>query len=77
MFLRWKGAAPDAAEMAAWASRLRDVVAAGGRLSLVQVYTVARETMEPDINALTAKELEDIASAARAALPGVPVETFA
>jgi wyosine [tRNA(Phe)-imidazoG37] synthetase (radical SAM superfamily) len=76
MFLRWKGAAPAAAEVAVWASRLAEVVAAEGRLSLVQVYTVARETMEPDVTALTVKELEDIATTARAAVPGVPVETF-
>jgi hypothetical protein len=42
----------------------------------VQVYTVARETMEPGVAALTTKELEDIAAVARAAVPGVPVETF-
>jgi pyruvate-formate lyase-activating enzyme len=77
MFLRWKGAGPDAAEVTAWASRLAGVVAAGGRLSLVQVYTVARETMEPGIAPLTAEELEEIAAAARAAVPGVAVETFA
>ncbi|MCM3874964.1 MAG: hypothetical protein NEA02_00950, partial [Thermoanaerobaculia bacterium] len=76
MFLRWKGAGPGAAEVAAWARRLAGVVDAGGRLSLVQVYTVARETMEKDVTALTAQELEDIAAAARAAVPGVAVETF-
>jgi len=76
MFPRWKGTAPAAAEVAAWARRLGDVVAAGGRLALVQVYTVARETMEKDVTALTVGELEDIAAAARAAVPGVPVETF-
>jgi wyosine [tRNA(Phe)-imidazoG37] synthetase (radical SAM superfamily) len=77
MFLRWKGDAPAAAEVAAWASRLADVVAAGGRLALVQVYTVARETMEKDVTALTVEELDGIAAAARAAVSGVPVETFA
>ena len=63
-------------EIAAWASRLAKVVDAGGRLALVQVYTVARETMEPGVTPLTKAELEDIAGAARAAVPGVPVETF-
>jgi wyosine [tRNA(Phe)-imidazoG37] synthetase (radical SAM superfamily) len=77
MFLRWKGAASAAAEVAAWARRLADVVAAGGRLALVQVYTVARETMEKDVTALTVEELDGIAAAARAAVSGVPVETFA
>ena len=76
MFLRWKGEAPAASEVAAWAGRLQDVVAAGGRISLVQVYTVARETMEPGVSALTVKELEGIAAPLRAAVPGVPVETF-
>ena len=76
MFLKWRSAAPAAAEVAAWAGRLAGVVAAGGRLSLVQVYTVARETMEKDVKALTVKELEEIAEAARATVPGVPVETF-
>jgi hypothetical protein len=76
MFLRFRGELPPRDEIAAWASRLAAVVDAGGRLSLVQVYTVARETMEPDVSALTKTELEDIAAAARAAVPGVPVETF-
>jgi wyosine [tRNA(Phe)-imidazoG37] synthetase (radical SAM superfamily) len=76
LFLRLRGEPPPRDEIAAWASRLAAVVDAGGRLSLVQVYTVARETMEPGVTPLTVAELEDIAGAARAALPGVPVETF-
>jgi wyosine [tRNA(Phe)-imidazoG37] synthetase (radical SAM superfamily) len=76
MFLRWNGARASREEIAAWAGRLKDVVAQGGRLSLVQVYTVARETMEPGVTPLTKAELEEIAAAARAAVPGVPVETF-
>jgi hypothetical protein len=32
--------------------------------------------MEEDVTLLTVKELEDIAATARAAVPGVPVETF-
>jgi len=76
MFLRLRGELPPRDEVAAWAGRLAAVVDAGGRFSLVQVYTVARETMEPGVTALTKAELEDIAGAARAAVPGVPVETF-
>ncbi len=77
MFLRLRGEPPPRDEIAAWASRLAKIVDAGGRFSLVQVYTVARETMEPGVTPLTRAELEDIATAARAAVPGVPVETFA
>jgi wyosine [tRNA(Phe)-imidazoG37] synthetase (radical SAM superfamily) len=76
LFLKWKGDGPSREETAAWAKRLKDVVKAGGRLSLVQVYTVARETMEPGVTPLTKAELEGIAAAARAEVPGVPVETF-
>ena len=76
MFLRLRGERPPRNEIAAWAGRLATVRDAGGRLSLVQVYTVARETMEPGVSALTKTELEDIAASARAAVPGVPVETF-
>jgi wyosine [tRNA(Phe)-imidazoG37] synthetase (radical SAM superfamily) len=77
MFLRLRGEPPPREEIAAWASRLAAVVDAGGRLALVQVYTVARETMEPGVTPLTKAELEDIAGAARSAVPDVPVETFA
>lgn len=76
MFLRLRGELPPRNEIAAWAKRLAAVRDAGGRLSLVQVYTVARETMEPGVSALTKTELEDIAAAARAAVPDLPVETF-
>jgi pyruvate-formate lyase-activating enzyme len=77
MFLRLHGEPPPLDEIGAWAGRLAGVRDEGGRLSLVQVYTVARETMEPGVTPLTKAELEDIAGAARAAVPDVPVETFA
>ena len=76
MFLRLRGETPPRDEISAWASRLVAVRNAGGRLSLVQVYTVARETMEPGVTPLTRAELEGIAGVARAAVPDVPVETF-
>ena len=68
--------APAAAEVGAWASRLAAVVRAGGALAGVQVYTISRETMEEGIHPLGKAELEAIAEAARAALPGVPVATY-
>ena len=77
MFLRLRGEPPPRDEIAAWASRLADVVDAGGRLSLVQVYTVARETMEPGvIRTDEGRSWRTSPAAARAAVPGVPVETF-
>jgi hypothetical protein len=76
MFLSWRGEGPSAAEVAAWAGRLSDVVGEGGRISLVQVYTVARETIEQGVAPLPAAELEAIAAAARRAVPGLPVAVF-
>lgn len=76
MFFAKGGVAPPAAEIDAWAARLRDVVGGGGALARVQVYTVARETLEPGVDPLPAAGLETIAKAARRVLPRVPVETF-
>jgi hypothetical protein len=42
----------------------------------VQVYTVARETMEAGVHPLSAEDLEGIARAARDALRDVPVEVY-
>jgi wyosine [tRNA(Phe)-imidazoG37] synthetase (radical SAM superfamily) len=68
--------APPPEEVAAWAGRLAAVVRRGGALAGVQVYTVARDTMEPGVHPLAGEALEGIAGAARALLPGVRVETF-
>ena len=67
---------PSPVEIAAWAGRLADVVRDGGSLSCVQVYTVARETMEAGVHPLGAEALEEIARVARRAVGGVPVEVF-
>jgi pyruvate-formate lyase-activating enzyme len=75
-FLSDRLGVPPAGEIAAWAGRLADVASAGGAISAVQVYTVARETAEAGVHPLTAAALEEIAAVARAALPLVPVETF-
>lgn len=69
LFFRWRGAAPPASEVEAWAGRIRAVTGAGGRVSLAQVYTVARETTEPGIEPLTKVELESIAAALAGLVP--------
>ena len=76
MFFRFRGEPPPAREIAAWAARLKDVRDAGGRVSLVQVYTVARETMEPGITPLADDELREIAAVASDAAPEFPVAVF-
>jgi len=67
LFLATSGEGPSDDEVAAWAGRLRDVVAAGGRIDHVQVYTVARAPADPRVCALPGQRLEAIAAAARAA----------
>ena len=45
LFLKMHGAGPAAAEIGAYCGRLRDIIADGGHIQLVQVYTVARKAM--------------------------------
>jgi wyosine [tRNA(Phe)-imidazoG37] synthetase (radical SAM superfamily) len=67
LFLTLEGAGPDDAEISAWVERLRGIVAGGGRIDHVQVYTVARAPSDPRCGALGIERLEAIASAARQA----------
>jgi len=61
------GAGPDDTEVAAGVERLREIVAQGGRIDHVQVYTVARSPSDPRCAALDRGRLEAIADAARGA----------
>lgn len=76
MFFRREGAVPAPAEIAAWARRLRDVRDAGGVVAEVQVYTVARETMEPGLLPLTPAELSGIAARLRRDVPEFPAAIY-
>ena len=42
LFVRLRGEGPSAAEIGAYCDRLREIVAGGGRIRRVQIYTVAR-----------------------------------
>jgi wyosine [tRNA(Phe)-imidazoG37] synthetase (radical SAM superfamily) len=66
MFCAMSGAGPDADEQAAWASRLAEILEAGGRIAEVQVYTVARRPSDARVAPLDAATLEAIAARARA-----------
>jgi wyosine [tRNA(Phe)-imidazoG37] synthetase (radical SAM superfamily) len=74
MFLTWEGAGPDEAEVEAYTERLRDILTGGGRIDLVQVYTVARRPADPRVGALTDGRLEEIATRVRAA--GLRAEVY-
>ena len=65
LFVRVRGESPPPAEIAAYVERLRWLVESGARLSMIQVYTVARRTAEPYATPASADELEAIAAKIR------------
>lgn len=65
LFLAHRGVGPTDAEIEAYVGRLRDIVAAGGAIDHVQVYTVARRPADPEIEALPRERLAAIAAAVK------------
>lgn len=74
LFMRVHGVGPDEKEIEAFCDRLRGIVAHGGKIKLVQVYTVARPPAQPYVTPLTDAEVDRIAEAVRQ-IP-LPVATF-
>jgi wyosine [tRNA(Phe)-imidazoG37] synthetase (radical SAM superfamily) len=60
LFMRVNGEPPSSAELNAFCDRLNEIVAAGGQLKLVQVYTVARRPAESYVAPLHDDEVEAI-----------------
>jgi wyosine [tRNA(Phe)-imidazoG37] synthetase (radical SAM superfamily) len=77
LFMKVHGFAPPEAEIDAYGQRLAALLRAGGKIKLVQLYTVARQTTEAYATPLSEGELEGIAKRVRTAVPGVAVEVFA
>jgi wyosine [tRNA(Phe)-imidazoG37] synthetase (radical SAM superfamily) len=75
LFMRVQGAGPTNDEIEAFCARLSELCADGGRINRVQVYTIARPPAESYVGALSATELDAIASAVKERV-GVPVETY-
>lgn len=61
LFMRIAGTAPPAAEIDAYIDRLNEIVSAGGRIRLVQIYTVARRPAEDYVAPLSHVEVDEIA----------------
>ncbi|MBA3708361.1 MAG: radical SAM protein [Planctomycetes bacterium] len=74
LFMRLQGEPPTPAEIAAYIGRLRDLLADGCRIALVQVYTTARQTAESFVSPLTNAEVDAIAHQVRAI--GVEAEAY-
>ncbi|MCA9256008.1 MAG: hypothetical protein KDA33_10240, partial [Phycisphaerales bacterium] len=62
LWMRVHGEAPPDAEVRAFCDRVRELLSAGARIKLIQVYTIARETTEPYATALAPEELSRVAS---------------
>jgi wyosine [tRNA(Phe)-imidazoG37] synthetase (radical SAM superfamily) len=60
LFMRVGGAPPSPAELSAFCDRLNEITAAGGKLSLVQIYTVARRPAESNVTPLSNAEVDEI-----------------
>lgn len=67
LFMRVHGQAPPATEIDAFCRRLNEITTAGGRLALVQIYTVARRPAEDFVAHLTPAEVGEIAERVRGA----------
>ena len=75
MFLRLAGDGPSPAEREAFCERLNEIRRAGGRITLVQVYTVARAPAEATVTALPDAEVDAIAELVRRRT-GLPAEGY-
>ena len=76
LFLSWKGQGPSADEVEAYCGRLEAILAQGGRLQALQLYTVARPTPEPEARPLPRADMDALAARVGARLPGLPVEVY-
>jgi wyosine [tRNA(Phe)-imidazoG37] synthetase (radical SAM superfamily) len=75
MFLKMHGEPPPEAELEAFCGRLNEIQAAGGKIKLVQVYTVAREPAERWVSALSNSEVDTIVAKVHQRT-GLPAEGF-
>jgi wyosine [tRNA(Phe)-imidazoG37] synthetase (radical SAM superfamily) len=60
LFMSVAGEPPSAAELSAFCDRLSEIQTAGGKLKLVQVYTVARKPAESYVQPLADSEVDAI-----------------
>ncbi|MCG8405306.1 MAG: radical SAM protein [Phycisphaerales bacterium] len=74
LWMKVHGEPPPNDEVLAFTNRINDMVAAGGRFKLIQVYTIARQTTEAYATALSAIELDRVANVVETT--DVPVERY-
>lgn len=75
LFMRIDGQPPSTDEIEAFCDRLCEITASGGRISLVQVYTVARRPAVETVAPLTDAEVDSIVERVQART-GLPARAF-
>ena len=65
LFMQIRGQPPPPAEQEAYCRRLSEIVAAGGRIKLVQLYTIARPPAESWVTPLSNEQLDAMAALVR------------
>ena len=75
LLMRIDGQSPPPAELEAYCDRLKEIVAAGGRIKLIQVHTIARKPAEAWVDAPTDAEMDAMADEVRRRT-GLPVAAF-
>jgi wyosine [tRNA(Phe)-imidazoG37] synthetase (radical SAM superfamily) len=65
LFMRIRGEAPPPAELEAYGDRLKEILAAGGQIKLVQIHTIARKPAEAWVAALSNAEIDALAELVR------------
>ena len=75
LFMRLSDQGPSDAELAAYVDRLRTITDTGGRISLVQVYTVARRPAQDFVTPLSNHEIDRIVELVRRQT-GLAAEAF-
>jgi wyosine [tRNA(Phe)-imidazoG37] synthetase (radical SAM superfamily) len=75
LFMRVNEEPPSPAELSAFSDRLNEIISAGGRIKLVQVYTVARVPAESYVTPLADAEVDAIVRLVRERT-GLAAEAF-
>ena len=75
LFLKMHGEPPTPQELEAFCDRLNEIRAGGGQISLVQVYTVAREPAEAFAQPLADAQVDAISTLVRKRT-GIPAESY-
>ncbi len=75
LFMRVSAQPPSQAELEAYCDRLSEILAAGGQLSLIQIYTIARRPAESCVTPLPDAEVDAIVELVQSRV-GVPAAAF-